>query len=71
MLASAPLLIDFAGDWLGLFSNTFISRATTGSLFGATVAFYLLPGLISAVSQWRGDSAPAKVENGMRQTRTI
>lgn len=48
MLAGVPMLIDFAGGWLGLFASTFASRAATGFLFGATAAFYVLPSLVAA-----------------------
>jgi uncharacterized membrane protein len=41
-----PMLADFGGGYLGLFSNTFLSRALTGMMFGAVAAFYLLPGFV-------------------------
>lgn len=47
ILAGLPMLIDFGGGFLGLFTNTFASRAATGFLAGAVTAFYILPGLIS------------------------
>lgn len=47
MLSGVPMLIDGAGGWLGLFTNTFASRAATGFLLGATAAFYVLPSLIA------------------------
>lgn len=50
ILAGVPMLIDFAGGWLGLFANTFLSRAVTGFLLGATAAFYVLPGLVATFS---------------------
>jgi uncharacterized membrane protein len=51
--AAVPTLIDFAGGVLGLFANTFLSRALTGVLFGAVAAFYVTPGLVSALNDWR------------------
>src|SRR5262245_26105987 len=48
VIASIPLLIDFGVGVIGLIPNNFISRTATGLLFGAVLAFYLLPGLISA-----------------------
>ncbi len=47
MLAGLPMLIDFGGGFLGLFNNTFPSRAATGFLAGGAAAFYILPGFIS------------------------
>ena len=46
--AAVPTAIDFTGGVLGLFANTFLSRALTGILFGAAAAFYITPGLVSA-----------------------
>lgn len=47
LLAALPALIDFGGGYIGLFTNTFFSRAATGGLFGAVAAFYILPGFVS------------------------
>ncbi|MGH9935589.1 MAG: hypothetical protein ACREAM_05035, partial [Blastocatellia bacterium] len=52
--AAIPTAIDFTGGILGLFANTFLSRALTGILFGAVAAFYITPSLISALNDWRG-----------------
>ena len=46
--AAIPLLIDFSVGAIGLINNSFFSRTATGFLFGAVLAFYLLPLLISA-----------------------
>jgi uncharacterized membrane protein len=46
--AGVPMLIDCVAGWLGIFTNTFTSRAATGFLFGATAAFYVLPSLLAA-----------------------
>lgn len=45
--AAIPMLIDFGGGWVGLFTNTFYSRAATGALSGCASAFYILPGFVS------------------------
>jgi uncharacterized membrane protein len=55
--AAIPTVIDFAGGILGLFSNTFLSRALTGLLFGAVAAFFITPGLVSALNDWRARGA--------------
>ena len=45
--ALAPVAVDFAGGYLGIFENTLASRALTGLFAGAAGAFYTLPGLVS------------------------
>ena len=61
LIASAiPVAIDFAGGFSGIFTNTFLSRALTGMLFGAVAAFYILPGLISTFSDLRAGFASSK-----------
>ncbi len=61
LIASAiPVVIDFTGGFLGLFTNTFLSRALTGMLFGAVVAFYITPGLVSAFNDLRASFASSK-----------
>jgi len=47
ILAALPSLVDFGGGSVGLFTNTFLSRAVTGALLGAVAAFYILPGFVS------------------------
>jgi uncharacterized membrane protein len=60
VIASIPLLIDFGGGAIGLITNNFVSRTATGFLFGAVLAFYLLPGLISAYATIANtESAPS------------
>jgi hypothetical protein len=44
----------FALGWLGIWHNTFASRALTGLLLGSVAAFYLLPGLIEATTDLAG-----------------
>lgn len=58
--AAIPTVIDFAGGVLGLFTNTFLSRSLTGILFGVVVAFYVTPGLVSALNDWRAALAKPK-----------
>jgi uncharacterized membrane protein len=58
--AGVPMLIDFAGGLLGLFENTFLSRSLSGSLFGVVGAFYILPGLVSTINEWRASFANSK-----------
>ena len=48
--AAVPTTIDFAGGVVGLFANSFLSRALTGVLFGAVAAFYVTPGFVSALN---------------------
>lgn len=47
ILAALTVLVDFGGDFFGLFDNTFASRAATGALLGVVAAFYILPGLVA------------------------
>jgi len=61
--AAVPTAIDFAGGVLGLFANTFLSRALTGVLFGAVAAFYVTPGLVSALNGFRADFAKQDVSH--------
>jgi uncharacterized membrane protein len=58
--AAIPMVIDFSGGVLGLFTNSFLSRALTGILFGAVVAFYITPGFVSALNDWRVGFAKPK-----------
>ena len=50
--AGLPMLIDFGGGYLGLFKNTFVSRAATGGLLGVAFSVYILTGMISIVEEW-------------------
>ncbi|MGH9836689.1 MAG: hypothetical protein ACRD9Y_26990, partial [Blastocatellia bacterium] len=59
-VSAIPVAIDFAGGFLGLFTNTFLSRALTGMLFGAVAAFYILPSLISTINDLRASLANPK-----------
>jgi uncharacterized membrane protein len=45
-IAAAPLAIDFALGFLGVWENSHISRLLTGGLLGAVSVFFILPGLV-------------------------
>lgn len=55
--AAVPAVIDFTAGISGVFANTFLSRALTGILFGVVAAFYITPGFVSALNDWRGRPA--------------
>ena len=46
LLSVVPLAIDFGLTYFGLWQNNHFTRVTTGALFGAVTAFYIVPGLI-------------------------
>jgi uncharacterized membrane protein len=53
-LAAAPLAIDFAVGYFGIWENTHSSRFATGALLGAVAVFYVLPGLMElSLREWR------------------
>src|SRR5262249_36325780 len=60
--AAIPTAVDFTGGVLGLFANTFLSRTLTGVLFGAVAAFYITPGLVSALNDFRASFAKPKAD---------
>jgi uncharacterized membrane protein len=45
-LAAAPLALDFALGFFGLWHNTHTSRFLTGALLGAVAVFFVMPGLM-------------------------
>jgi uncharacterized membrane protein len=45
-IAAAPLAIDFALGFLGVWENSHLSRFLTGALLGAVSVFFILPGLV-------------------------
>ena len=45
-IAAAPLAIDFALGYFGIWANTHSSRFATGALLGAVAVFYVMPGLM-------------------------
>jgi uncharacterized membrane protein len=47
LFASAvPLAVDFSLTYFGIWQNNHFTRFTTGALFGAVAAIYVVPGLI-------------------------
>lgn len=62
-LAAAPLAIDFALGFFGIWDNTHLSRFATGALLGSVAVFYVMPGLMDlSLRNWRRgreDSLPA------------
>ena len=50
ILAAVPLLIDFSLTYFGLWSNTHLTRFSTGALLGAVAVFYVMPGLVELSS---------------------
>lgn len=46
LLSTVPLAIDFGLTYFGLWQNNHLTRVTTGALFGAVTAIYVVPGLI-------------------------
>jgi len=50
ILAAVPLAIDFALGYFSIWSNTHLSRFSTGALLGAVAVFYVMPGLIELAS---------------------
>lgn len=53
LLAAVPVLIDFGGEWVGLWLNTFPSRTLTGGIAGAGGIFFLFPAMVEAIDDWR------------------
>ena len=50
ILAAVPLLIDFSLTYFGLWSNTHVTRFSSGALLGAVAVFYVMPGLVELSS---------------------
>lgn len=54
VIASIPVLVD-AFPWrFGIYEATIASRAATGAILGFTLAFYIVPAAIQAVSEFAG-----------------
>ena len=52
-IAAAPLAIDFAVGYFGIWENTHSSRFATGALLGAAAVFYVMPGLMDlSLREW-------------------
>lgn len=53
-IAAAPLAIDFALGYFGIWDNTHLSRFLTGALLGSVAVLYVMPGLIElSLKDWR------------------
>jgi len=53
-LAAAPLAIDFAVGYFGIWENTHSTRFATGALLGTVAVFYVMPGLMDlSLREWR------------------
>jgi uncharacterized membrane protein len=65
-LAAAPLAIDFAVGYFGIWENTHSSRFATGALLGAVAVLYVMPGLMDlSLREWRrADKQPARTPPG-------
>jgi len=62
-LAAAPVGIDFALGYFGIWENTHLSRFVTGALLGSVAVLYVMPGLIElSLKDWRRKTV------GSRQT---
>jgi uncharacterized membrane protein len=65
-LAAAPLGIDFALGFFGIWENTHSSRFATGALLGAVSVFYVMPGLMDlSLREW-GTRKDSKAETPNR-----
>ena len=50
VLATIPLIIDFALGYFSIWENTHLSRFLTGALLSSVAVFYIIPGLIDLSS---------------------
>jgi uncharacterized membrane protein len=50
ILATLPLVIDFALGYFSIWENTHLSRFVTGALLSSVAVFYIMPGLVELVS---------------------
>jgi uncharacterized membrane protein len=62
-IAAAPLAIDFALGFFGVWENSHSSRFLTGALLGAVSCFFILPGLVQ-LSLYQPMFAPRTAEQG-------
>jgi uncharacterized membrane protein len=46
LLSAVPLTVDFGLTYFEIWENNHFTRVTTGALFGAVAALYVVPGLI-------------------------
>ena len=65
-LSAVPLAVDFGLTYFGIWENNHFTRVTTGALFGAVAAIYVVPGLIelSETIRQRFKSEPPAVAGG-------
>lgn len=61
LLSGVPLAIDFGLTYFEIWQNNHFTRVTTGALFGAVAAIYVVPGLIelSTTIRRRWKSVPS------------
>jgi uncharacterized membrane protein len=50
ILATLPIVIDFALGYFSIWQNTHLSRFLTGALLSSVAVFYIMPGLIDLSS---------------------
>jgi uncharacterized membrane protein len=50
ILATLPLVIDFALGYFSIWQNTHLSRFLTGALLSSVAVFYIMPGLVDLTS---------------------
>lgn len=67
-VAAAPMALDVGLDISGVWHNTHFSRFATGVLLGATVVFYVVPGLVELSLRWKADSKVRVRTTGSRLT---
>src|SRR6266849_4096479 len=54
VLATLPLVIDFALGYFSIWENTHLSRFLTGALLSSVAVFYVMPGLIELTNMIAG-----------------
>lgn len=73
-LAAAPLAIDFAVGFLGIWENTHSSRFITGALLGAVSVFYVMPGLVDlSLREWgqKGQRSTSVSAGGIAASKVL
>jgi uncharacterized membrane protein len=65
-LSAVPLAIDFGLTYFGVWENNHFTRVTTGALFGAVAAIYVVPGLIELNATIRRHSSLPRGQNHLR-----
>jgi uncharacterized membrane protein len=61
-IAAAPLGIDWAIEFFGIWHNTHASRFVTGAVLGATAVFYVMPGLVDlSLRKWGSTKQPRHI----------